>query len=124
MDIPPNGRASATAVPPAVGDRAADRARPAGGVQDRPRAPSPGVFEELTGALSYARAAVSGFADIVTLEARRASMSLLWIVVCGLVAGICIVAAWLGLMVALAMAAIASGVPPIMATLATAAINV
>jgi hypothetical protein len=49
--------------------------------------------------------------------------SALWIVVFGDIAAICIVAAWLGLMVALAMWAISLGLPSIAAVIAVTVIN-
>ena len=49
--------------------------------------------------------------------------SALWIVVFGGIAAICIVAAWLGLMVALAMWAISLGLPSIAAVIAVTVIN-
>ena len=88
-----------------------------------PRALTEGVLRELSSAFAAARATLANLLDLVTLEARRASLTLMWMVVWGLVAGICIVAAWLGLMVALAMAAVSLGVPPIMAAFAVAVVN-
>jgi len=87
------------------------------------RAPAPGVFEELSRAFASARAALSNFLDLVTLEVRRAGLTLMWMVVLGIVAGICVVAAWLGLMVALAMTAVEFGVSPIMAAFGVVLVN-
>jgi flagellar motor component MotA len=81
------------------------------------------VLDELSSALRSARAALSNFLDLVSLEARRAGIALMWMVVCGVVAAICMVAAWLGLMAALAMWAVALGVPPLAAVIAVAMIN-
>ena len=59
----------------------------------------------------------------MSLEARRAGLALVWMVACGLVAAVCMVATWLGLMAALAMWAVALGLPPIAAVIAVAVAN-
>jgi hypothetical protein len=93
------------------------------GVSTVPRLPTAGVLEELFGALASARAALSNFLDLLSLEARRAGLALTWMIVCGVVAAICIVTAWLGLMLAVAMAAMSLGVPAPAAVIAVAVIN-
>lgn len=85
--------------------------------------PAPGVFDELSGAFSSARAALAGFLELVSLEARRAGLALVWMAVWGFVAAICIVAAWMGLMAALALWAVSLGLPAIAAAVAFALIN-
>jgi hypothetical protein len=87
------------------------------------RLPTGGVLDDLSSALASARATLSSFLDLVSLEARRAGIALMWMLVWGWVAAICIVAAWLGLLAALAMWAVALGFPPLAAVIAVAAIN-
>jgi uncharacterized membrane protein YqjE len=85
--------------------------------------PPAGLLDELAGTLGSARAMFSGFLDLLSLEARRAGLALMWMVAWGLVAAICIGGAWMGLMVALVMWAVSLGMPPIAAVVAVAAIN-
>ena len=85
--------------------------------------PAAGVMDELSNVLATARAAFSNFLDLISLEARRAGLALMWMMAWGLVAAICIVVAWLGLMAALAMCAVALGFSPIAAVIVTALIN-
>ena len=85
--------------------------------------PPAGVFEALSSALAWARTALSSFLDLVSLEAQRAGLALMWMVAVGVVAAVCIIAAWLGLMAALAMGAIALGCPPIAAVIVVASVN-
>lgn len=82
-----------------------------------------GVIEELSLVFTSARAALADFFELLTLEARRAGLALMWMLVCAVVAALCIVSAWLGLMVALIMGAVALGCPPVVAALAVAALN-
>lgn len=84
---------------------------------------APGVLGELSGALSAARAGFAGFLDVVSLEARRAGLALVWMAAAGLVAVVCLLVAWLGLLAALAMWATLLGLPAIAAVLAVAALN-
>ncbi len=93
------------------------------GIRDETRRPAAGVLDELSSALASARAALSNFLDLVSLEARRAGLTLMWLVVWGFVAAICIVGAWMGLMAAVAMWAVSLGFPPIAAVIAVALIN-
>ena len=74
-------------------------------------------------AVASARAAFSNLLELMSLEARRAGVTLMWMVVLGVIAAICIVTAWLVLMVALTIGAIALGCPPIAAVIALAASN-
>jgi hypothetical protein len=85
--------------------------------------PPAGVASELSDALASARATVSNFLDLAMLEARRAGLALVWMVTLAFVASICIVAAWVGVMAALALWAISVGIPPIAAMVEVAAIN-
>jgi hypothetical protein len=90
-------------------------------VSDEVRAP--GVFEDLSSAFAAARDALSNFLELIALEARRAGLALVWMIACGLVAALCIAAAWLGLMAALALWVVSLGLPPIAAAIVIAAIN-
>ncbi len=85
--------------------------------------PPAGVLDALSSALAGARTALSSFLDLVALEARRAGLALMWMVAVGVVAAVCIVVAWLGLMAALVMCAVAWGFPPIAAVILLAAIH-
>ena len=93
------------------------------GVRAETRQPAAGVLDELSGALASARAALLNFLDLMSLEARRAGLALMWMVAWGFVAAICIVGAWLGLLAAVAMWAVSLGFPPIAAAITFAAIN-
>jgi hypothetical protein len=88
-----------------------------------PSQPSAGVLGELSRALVSARAALSNILELISLEARRAGIALMWMVVLGAVAAVCLVAAWLGFMAAFAMGAISLGLTPIAAVIAVASIN-
>ncbi len=111
--IVPTGGGAAAADAPAQGDRAGDEAR----------APSASVLDELSHTLASARAAVSHFLDLMSLEARRAGLALMWMVALGFVAAVCLVAAWLGLMAALAMWAVSLGFPGVAAAIVLAVLN-
>jgi hypothetical protein len=93
------------------------------GVRAETRLPTAGVLEELSSALASARAALSNFLDLMSLEARRAGLALMWMVAWGFVAAICIVAAWLGAMAGFAMWAVSLGIPPIAAVISVAVID-
>ena len=111
--VPVEGGTAPTADAPAQSDA----------VRAETRLPITGVLDELSSALASARAAVSNFLDLISLEARRAGLALMWMVAWGVVAAICIVAAWLGVMAALAMWAVSLGFPAIAAVIAVAMIN-
>jgi uncharacterized membrane protein YqjE len=68
-----------------------------------------GILEQVSGAVAGGRGLVSNFLDLFTLEARRAGLTLVWMLACGAIGAILVVAAWLGLMAALALWAVASG---------------
>ena len=59
--------------------------------------PPSGVLDELSKLLAFARETLTGFLELVSLEARRAALGLVWMIVGGLVASIFIVTAWAGL---------------------------
>ena len=88
-------------------------------------APTPpsGVVDELSQLLAVARETLSDFLELVSLETRRAGLALLWMIVGGLLASICIVTAWAGLMAALAMYIVSLGMLPLAAVVLVAAIN-
>jgi hypothetical protein len=85
--------------------------------------PSGGVLGELSSALASGRMALSSMLELISLEARRASIALLWMVALGVIAAICIVAAWLGLMAALAMGVVSLGLAPVASVILVALIN-
>jgi hypothetical protein len=85
--------------------------------------PAKGVLDELSSALASAHGAFSNFLELLSLEARRAGLALTWMVACGVIAAICIVTAWLGLMLAIAMFAMSLGAPAPAAVIAVALIN-
>ena len=87
------------------------------------RPPTAGVLEELTGTLSSARAALSHFFDLLSLEARRAGLALVWMIALGFAAAICAVTVWLGIMAALAMWAVSLGLHPVAAVVVIASLN-
>ena len=94
---------------------------------DVPRVATPpptfGVFDELSKVLAFARETLSQFLELVSLEGRRAGLSLVWMFVGGLVAAIFIVTAWAGLMAALAMYVVSLGMLPMAAVIVVAAVN-
>lgn len=69
-----------------------------------------GIVEELSGAFASARWLLSNILDLFTLEARRAGLTLALMLACGAIGAILVVAAWLGLMAALALWAVALGI--------------
>ena len=99
-----------------------DRPQGDGGYAEAQR-PARGLLDEMFAAVASARAALSSFLDLLSIEARRAGLALVWMVVWGLVAAICVVGAWVGAMAALAMWAVSLGLPAIAAVLAVSAIN-
>jgi uncharacterized membrane protein YqjE len=71
---------------------------------------SVGVVEELSGVFAGARSLLSNILDLFTLEARRAGLTLVLMLACGAIGAILVITAWLGLMAALALWAVAHGV--------------
>lgn len=86
-------------------------------------APAAGMLDELSGAIASTRALVSNFLDLLSLEARRAGLALLWMAVWGLVAAICIAAAWLGLMTVLVLWTVSLGFSPMAAVISVSLVN-
>ncbi|NMG74996.1 hypothetical protein [Aromatoleum diolicum] len=85
--------------------------------------PPLGVFDELSKLLAFARETLSDFLELVSLETRRAGLSLVWMIVSGLVATIFILTAWAGLMAVLAMYLVSLGMLPLAAVIVVAAVN-
>jgi len=85
--------------------------------------PVRGVFEEVSRVLAAVRETVSSFLELVSLEAHRAGSALVWMIAFAVVAGVCVIATWLGLMAALAMWVTNAGLSPILAVLLVAALN-
>ena len=85
--------------------------------------PPAGVLHEISNVLSSVRETVSSFLELVSLEAHRAGTALVWMIAFGIVAGVCVIATWLGLMAALAMWVTAAGLSPILAVLLVALLN-
>lgn len=85
--------------------------------------PSSGVLDELSKLLASARITVTDFLELVTLDARRAALGLVWMISGGLAATIFIVTAWAGVMAALAMYLVLQGMFPLGAVLIVATVN-
>lgn len=68
-----------------------------------------GFGEELTATFASARTLLSDVLDLFTLEARRAGLTLLLMLACGVIGALLAATAWLGLMAALALWAVAQG---------------
>jgi uncharacterized membrane protein YqjE len=69
-----------------------------------------GVAGELSSAFAGARGLLSNMLDLFTLEARRAGVTLVLMLACGAIGAVLVVAAWLGLMAALVLVALAHGI--------------
>jgi hypothetical protein len=69
-----------------------------------------GIVDELSGAVAGARNLLSDVLDLAALETRRAGLALALMLACGAIGAILVVAAWLGLMAALALWAVSLGV--------------
>ena len=85
--------------------------------------PLRGVLEEVSHVLGSVRETVSSFLELVSLEARRAGAALIWMIAGGVLAGVCVIATWLGLMAALAMWVTSAGLSPILAVLLVSLLN-
>src|SRR5262245_27663649 len=82
-----------------------------------------GILAEVSQVVAAARETFSRFLELVVLEAQRAGVALVWMIVGGLVAVVFVAAGWLGLMAALGMWAVSLGFPPIAAVVVIALIN-
>ncbi len=105
------------------GARASGYSEPAPRMQSAPASHGPGVMGEISGAFSAAQRAVSGYVDLIVLEARRAGMSLIWMVALGFGAAILGVTAWMGLSLMLALWIMELGLSPILAVLIVVVAN-
>jgi hypothetical protein len=76
--------------------------------EETPR-PTKGFFGAFTGVFSSARQVVSNFVELVTLEARRAGVTVVWMAALAVAAAMLVVTAWLALMVAFAVWLISQG---------------
>ncbi len=92
-------------------------------ISDPRVAPPGGVFDELSTLLAFARETLSGFLELASLEARRAGLGLVKMLVGGLLATIFIVTAWTGLMAALALYVVSLGMLPFAAIIVVAVVN-
>ena len=86
-------------------------------------APTRGVLEEVAHVLGSVRETLSSFLELASLEAHRAGATLVRMIALGVVAGVCVIATWLGLMTALAMWVSAAGLSPILAVLLVTLLN-
>ena len=82
-----------------------------------------GVFDEISNAFASAREGVAALMELLLLEARRASLSLVWMLVCALIAAVCFIAVWIGLSAALALWMMSAGVDALLAVLSVTGIN-
>lgn len=89
---------------------------------ETPRAAT-GLFSTLIGAFSSARHVLGNFVELVTLEARRAGLTLMWMVALGAMAAMLAVTAWLGLMVAFALWLVSAGIAAAGAIALVASVN-
>lgn len=72
--------------------------------------PTDGIVGGIANAFNSVRRVFSDLFRLFSLEVRRAGLTLMWMVALGAMAAILLVAAWLGLMVALALWAVSLGV--------------
>src|SRR5437868_10408867 len=68
-----------------------------------------GLLGALAGAFSSVRNVVGNFFELITLEARRAGLTLMWMLTLGVIAAMLFVSAWLGFMAAIALWLVALG---------------
>lgn len=88
-----------------------------------PKPASPGLLETIVRAYASAKDFLVTLFELVTLEARRAGLTLMWLVALGVTAAILFVTAWLGFMVALTLWIASLGIPWAGAVAVVAAIN-
>lgn len=82
-----------------------------------------GFFGAIAGAFSSVRQILADFVELVTIEIRRAGLTLVWMVALGAVSAMLIVAAWLCLMAVLALWLVSQGVAWIGAIVLVALLN-
>ena len=90
---------------------------------DANRRPPAGIAAELSLAFAAVRDTFSNLLELMSLEARRAGIALMWMIFLSVTAAICIVTAWLALMAVLTICAIALGLHPLAAIGALSAFN-
>jgi uncharacterized membrane protein YqjE len=66
---------------------------------------------------------VAALLELLLLELRRASLSLVWMLVCALLAAVCFIAVWVGVSAALVLWMIADGVDLLLAVLSVTGVN-
>ncbi len=88
-----------------------------------PGSSRPGLTGALSNVVSGARQVASDLLELLALEARRAGLTLIWMIALGLATAFLGVTAWLALMVVLALCAVAWGLGWIGAFLGLAALN-
>jgi hypothetical protein len=69
-----------------------------------------GLAEEIAGAVAGARDLASNVLDLVGLETRRAGLSLMLMLACGIAGAILFVASWIALMGAVALWCVSAGI--------------
>lgn len=85
--------------------------------------PTAGVLKELSRALSSMGATLTGFLELIALEARGAGVALIWMVAGSFLAVVFFASAWLALLVAAALWAVSLGLSPIAVAIALAVTN-
>lgn len=96
-------------------------AKNAGAGAEKPRAE--GIFGEVSIALASARETISQTLELLSLETRRAGLTLMWMVALGIGAAMLAVSAWLGFMAAVVVCAVAYGMGWVTAIIIVALIN-
>jgi uncharacterized membrane protein YqjE len=115
-----DGPADQTARSP--GDETTDAPSPeALASETQPKAP--GIFGELANTFAAIRRVISDFLELAALEAKRAGLTLMWMVAGGAIAAILAVTAWLSLVGAVAIWAVSSGISWTAVFIAIALVN-
>ena len=81
------------------------------------------IFGELANTVGAIRRVISDFLELATLEARRAGITLMWMVACGSIAAILAVTAWLSVVGAVAVWAVSYGISWTVVFIAIALVN-
>jgi uncharacterized membrane protein YqjE len=82
-----------------------------------------GIIAEVRGALAAGQEALAATLELAALEAQRAGVAVIWMIICSFVAIIFVVAVWIALMVALGLWVVASGFSPTATIASIALIN-
>ncbi|GEM_PF-818449 len=121
-DMPPwQGRAVPPDTDPSATSNTAQRS--ADGITEDTGSPSSSVLGEISNTFASVRRVIANFFELVTLEARRAGLTFMWMVVWGSIAAILVVTGWLGFMGAVALWAVSLGATWISAIVAIAIAN-